>query len=209
MYYICHMRFEKQNIFFTSDFHIGHTNVIRFDGRPFKNVDEMHDTLIKNWNSVVSEEDTVFYLGDLSIRCPEKTVKWFVSQLNGKIHFLMGNHDRIRDISRLQRFERIYGDDTTIGGATISIKDDDANRGYQDIIMCHYSILSWNKSHHNSWHLHGHSHGSIMKNPDMDWYYKRKVIDAGCNMWDYTPISYKQLKDIMSKKIISPVDHHE
>jgi calcineurin-like phosphoesterase family protein len=198
------MKFETQNIFFTSDFHFGHTNVIRFDGRPFKDVDEMNQSLIDNWNSVVSDEDIVFYLGDLSHRCRPEMVKELVDQLKGKIHFILGNHDRYRDISRLNRFEKIYD-----YGTDISVKDDDANRGYQDIVMCHYPILSWNKGHHGAWQLHGHCHQSLHKNPDMEWFYKRKVIDAGCNGWDYTPISYTQLKEVMSNKIISPVDHHE
>jgi calcineurin-like phosphoesterase family protein len=43
----------------------------------------------------------------------------------------------------------------------------------------------------------------------MDWYYKRKVIDAGVNGLGYTPISYTELKKIMNDKVISPVDHHE
>ena len=74
------MKFETQNIFFTSDFHVGHTNVIRFDGRPFKDVDEMNQSLIDNWNSVVGDEDVVFYLGDLSHRCRPEMVKEFVDQ---------------------------------------------------------------------------------------------------------------------------------
>lgn len=203
------MRIETQNVFFTSDFHVGHANVIRFDGRPFKDINEMNQRLIDNWNSVVSDDDIVFYLGDLSHRCNPNTVKWFVSQLKGKIYFIMGNHDRYRDILKLNRFEKIFGDDTGLGGATISIKDSDANRGWQDIIMCHYMIFSWNKGHYGSWHLHGHSHQSITKNEEVNWLYNRKVVDVGCNGWDYTPISYTQLKEVMSKKSIKSVDHHE
>lgn len=198
------MKFEKQNIFFISDLHIGHQNVIRFDGRPFGSVDEMHKIMIEKWNSVVGDDDIVFYLGDLSHRCDIDTVKSVISQLKGKIYYILGNHDRMRDIVKLGRFEKIYE-----YGTEVSIKDEDANRGYQDIILCHYAILSWNKSHYGSWHLHGHSHGSMMKNPDMSWFYKRKVIDVGCNMIDYTPISYTQLKEIMSTKQISAVDHHD
>lgn len=117
------MRIEHQNIFFTSDFHVGHSNVIKHDGRPFKDVNEMNQTLIDNWNSVVSDEDIVFYLGDFAYRCHPKTMKWFVSQLKGKIYFIMGNHDKHRDIASLQRFERIFGDSTGLGGATIQVKD--------------------------------------------------------------------------------------
>jgi calcineurin-like phosphoesterase family protein len=203
------MRIENQNIFFASDFHVGHTNVIKHDGRPFKDVNEMNQTLIDNWNSVVDDEDIVFYLGDFAYRCHPKTMKWFASQLKGKIYFIMGNHDKYRDIVNLNRFEKIYGDSTGLGGATIQVKDEDANRGWQDIVMCHYAILSWNKGHYGAWHLHGHSHQSLAKNPDMAWFYQRKVIDVGCNGWDYKPLSYSEVKTIMNSRIIKPVDHHE
>jgi calcineurin-like phosphoesterase family protein len=208
-FYICNMRIEKQNLFFTSDFHIGHQNAIKFDNRPFRNLNEMHETLINNWNSVVTDDDIVFYLGDLSYKCKPTTVKWFVEQLKGKIYFIMGNHDKYNQIKSLNRFENIYGDSSGLGGMTIQVLDEDANRGYQDIVMCHYAILSWNKCHHSSWHLHGHSHQSIVNNPDMKWFYERKVLDMGCNGWDYTPISYEQIKNIMNSKSLKGVDHHE
>jgi calcineurin-like phosphoesterase family protein len=203
------MRFEKQNLFFISDFHVGHENVIRFDGRPFENVGEMHEALISNWNRVVGDEDIVFYLGDLSMRCHISTVKWFVEQLNGKIHFLMGNHDKYREIRNLGRFEKIWGDDDVQGAGKIQVRDETVKGGWQHIEMSHYPILSWNKHHHSAWHLHGHCHQSLTKNPDMSWYYKRKVMDVGCNGLDYTPISYLELKNIMDSKGVSLIDHHE
>lgn len=197
------MKIEQQNLFFTSDFHISHANIIKFDGRPFTGINEMNDTLIKNWNAVVGEDDIVFYLGDLSWAKNSYT-KWFVDQLNGTIHYILGNHDMDYKIRRLNRFASIHE-----MGTEIEVKDKDANRGYQHIQMSHYAIINWNKAHYGSWHLHGHSHQSLTKNPDMDWFYKRKVIDAGCNGWDYTPISYQQLKDYMATKTIAAVDHHE
>lgn len=203
------MKFETQNIFFISDFHVGHSNVIRFDKRPFVDVNEMHDTLISNWNSVVKEDSIVFYLGDLSMRCHPKTVKWFVEQLNGEIHFFMGNHDYYRDIRNLGRFVKIWGDDDVQGAGKIQIKDDTVKGGWQHIELSHYPILSWNKHHHGAWHIHGHCHQSMTKNPDMDWYYKRKVIDVGCNGHNYTPLSYSQVKSIMDSKEVSLIDHHE
>ena len=136
------MRFEHQNIHFTSDFHVGHTNILKFDKRPFQDVNEMHQTLIQNWNECVNENDIVFYLGDFSYR-DNSLAKWFRDQLNGKIYFICGNHDRVRDISKLG-FERIYE-----YGTEISIADKDLKKGFQDIVLCHYPILSWNKSHYN------------------------------------------------------------
>lgn len=200
------MRYDKQNIFFISDLHIGHKNVIKFDNRPFKNVDEMHTQMIQNWNSVVGDDDIVYFLGDLSFSRDELT-KWFIYSLKGKIHFIMGNHDKYKSISKFGRWENIYE-----YGTEINIKDEGSassrgSQGYQRIIMSHYPILSWNKAHYGSWHLHGHTHGNLFKsNQD---YYKRKVIDVGCNCIDYTPISYQQVKSIMDKKTISAVDHHE
>ena len=199
------MRYEKQNIFFISDLHIGHKNVIKFDGRPFADVDEMHLEMIKRWNSVVNDEDIVYYLGDLAF-CRDETTKWFIHSIKGKINFILGNHDKMKDIVKFDRWENIHEYGTEIG-----IKDDDSlesrgSGGYQKIIMSHYPILSWNKSHYGSWMLHGHCHGSLMKsNQD---YYKRKVMDVGCNVIDYTPISYEKVKGIMRKKSISNVDHH-
>lgn len=204
------MRFEKQNIFFASDYHLGHHNVIKYDNRPFKDVEEMHSTLLKNWNSVVGEQDIVFYLGDLSFGKSDLS-KWFTHSINGKIHFILGNHDKMKDITKLNRFESIHP-----YGCEIWIKDEDTKSargsdGYQQLILSHYPILSWNRAHHGSWHLHGHSHQSLTKSEIGKEYYKRKVIDIGCNGWDYTPQSYQQIKDVMSKRegSKSRVDHHE
>jgi calcineurin-like phosphoesterase family protein len=199
------MKYEKQNIYFISDFHVGHSNVIKFDGRPFKDTDEMHTELIKRWNSVITDDDIVYYLGDLAF-CRDEMAKWFAYSLKGKIHFIKGNHDKMKKILKFGRFEQVYE-----YGTEIFIKDEDlkSNRGmtgYQQIIMSHYPILSWNRGHYGSWHLHGHCHGSLMKN-NQD-YYKRKVMDVGCNLIDYTPISYSEVKEIMSKKGINAVDHH-
>jgi len=199
------MRYEKQNIHFISDFHIGHKNVLKYDGRPFEDVDEMHVELIKRWNNVVEDDDIVYYLGDLAF-CRDETTVWFLHSLKGKINYIMGNHDKMKDIVKFGRFENVHE-----YGTEIFIKDEDlksarGSQGYQQFILSHYPILSWNRAHYGSIHLHGHCHGSLMKsNQD---YYKRKVLDVGCNVIDYTPISYQGVKDIMEKKIISSVDHH-
>ena len=200
------MKIESQNIFFCSDLHIGHENVIKFDNRPFVNLEEMHQKLIENWNAVIKDEDLVFYLGDFSFKDRDNAKK-FRSQLKGKIHFILGNHDRYTQITELG-FKKVYGDETGLGGATISVKDEDAHRGYQDIILCHYPLLIWNKSHYGSWHIHGHCHQSLQRNKEINWYYTRKVIDVGINGIEYTPISYQKVKNIMEKRVILTLDHH-
>ena len=87
------MKIETQNLFFTSDFHLSHANVIKFDNRPFSDLNEMHEAIIENWNNKVSKDDTVFYLGDLYFKGNVKYIKNLVHQLNGKIYFILGNHD--------------------------------------------------------------------------------------------------------------------
>lgn len=84
------MSIIKMKIFVTSDLHLDHKNIIRYCKRPFKNVEEMNKTLVKNWNKTVGKNDVVFFLGDLCFH--SEPVKW-MSQLNGHIIFIKGNHD--------------------------------------------------------------------------------------------------------------------
>ena len=80
-------------IYVISDTHFNHKNIIEYCNRPFKSVEEMNDTLIKNWNDVVSNDDTVFFLGDFCLGPREEIIK-IASQLNGHKILVMGNHDR-------------------------------------------------------------------------------------------------------------------
>jgi calcineurin-like phosphoesterase family protein len=174
--------------------------VIKYDGRPFKDVTEMNESLIENWNHYIDTNDIVFYLGDLSFDRSGKQTQEIVNRLNGKIHYVLGNHDDERDIRKLGRFETISD------YINLSVPDEDNPRKRQGIMMMHYPILSWDKAHHGDWHLHGHCHQSLVKqNPE---YYKRKVLDMGCNGWDYCPVHYTDVKQIMVNKEIERVDHH-
>lgn len=194
------IKLDHQNVFFTSDQHFCHANVIKYDGRPFNDVEEMNEQLILNWNSVVGEKDVVFYLGDLSFDRGSGNTQRIVNELNGKIHYILGNHDDERDIRKLNRFETISD------YVNLSIVDLDNPRKKQGIMMMHYPILSWDKAHHGDWHLHGHCHQSLVtQNPE---YYKRKVLDMGCNGWEYRPVSYAEIKAIMATKEVASVDHH-
>lgn len=197
------VNYQHQNIFFISDLHLSHKNILKFDNRPFEDLQEMHVELIKNWNSVVGDEDIVYNLGDLSFGNDELS-KWFLYSVKGRIHHIMGNHDRLKDIKKLDRIEKIYE-----YGTEITVEDElsDDRSGKSHIIMSHYPILSWNRAHHGSIHLHGHAHQNLFRNKDYIWYYKKRVMDVGCNGINYTPISYKQIMDIMKKKEITN-NHH-
>lgn len=201
-----HVKHDKQNIFFCSDYHHDHKKICIYDNRPFANVEEMHEALISNWNSVVTNNDIVYYLGDLSFGAFE-SMRDFVNQLNGKINIVLGNHDHYRDIKNLNRFDNIYG-----YGKEIWIKDEceetKKSKGYQQIILSHYPILSWNRQHYSSIHLHGHSHQALTKVEQLNWYYNRKVLDVGCNGTNYTPLSYTEVKELLNNKTVPKNDSH-
>ena len=194
------IKLEHQNVWFTSDYHFCHANVIKYDGRPYKDVEEMNESLIENWNHYIGTDDVVFYLGDLSFDRSGKQTQEIVKRLNGKIHYILGNHDDEKDIRKLNRFETISD------YVNLSILDEDTPRKRQGIMLMHYPILSWDKAHHGDWHLHGHCHQSLVKQ-NLE-YYKRKVLDMGCNGWDYCPTHYTDIKQIMLNKEVERVDHH-
>ena len=99
--------FKGEKLFFTADTHFNHANIIKFCNRPFKSVEQMNETLITNWNSVISEDDIVFHLGDF---CLGGAAEWtkLLDRLNGKIYLILGNHD-LKNFRQgfIQRFEHV------------------------------------------------------------------------------------------------------
>lgn len=197
---------DGKNIWFSSDFHLYHNNVVNHDNRPFRNelgepdVDTMHETLIENWNRVVGKNDIVFYLGDLCFANVKRAIP-IVSRLNGTIHFVMGNHDEYEDIVKIGRFSSINDYiDLNIKGIPNLNKTKRDKKGnvieFADIHFClmHYPIHSWNRKHHGSVMVHGHCHGNLHHDEDDNYYENgKKAIDVGCNINDYTPVSYKEI----------------
>jgi len=84
---------NSKAIYFTSDQHFGHANSIKFDNRPFRDLEHMHRVLINNYNAVVPENGVCYILGDFSMMTSDK-IKEIVSQLNGTKVFVLGNHDK-------------------------------------------------------------------------------------------------------------------
>lgn len=191
-------------IYFTSDTHYNHKNICRFSNRPFKSVEEMNESLIENWNSVVKPEDTTYIIGDFNFGYASES-KRILSRLNGSKNLIKGNHDKIE-----------YLKDVGFG----FIKDYyELNHEFSDgvkqkIVLCHYAMRVWNKSHYGSWNLYGHSHGSLApvgKQIDVgvDAILKYKEwfsIDAGVK--PYTPISIEQIRILLDSVDISVLDHH-
>lgn len=81
------------SVFFTSDTHFGHNNIIRYCDRPFADADEMDEALVANWNAAVKPTDTVWHLGDVAL-CSVSRLREILDCLNGNIHLVIGNHER-------------------------------------------------------------------------------------------------------------------
>ncbi len=183
---------NDENVFFISDFHLYHENILKYDKRPFKDLHQMHETIINNWNSVVKENDTVFYLGDLCFNTWEKA-KEIVDKLNGKIHFIMGNHDKYEDIKNIGRWESISD------FITLTLTDVHTKSQFE---LFHFPIYEWNKCHRGSYMIFGHVHHNLRTDKLIT---EHRMVDVGCNGIDYTPISYKT---ILKQKESCPAKSH-
>ncbi len=171
-------------IYFTSDLHLGHANVITMNNRPFKNVDEMNKTIISNYNALISREDTVYILGDLTFKIPLDEANKLISELNGKKILVKGNHDRSYDESL---FEKIV------------VYDEIAEYG-EHIILMHYPIMDWKRKFRGSIHLHGHIHSIGM---EYNLQCKKDSIlryDVGVDANNFYPISIKAIRDFIKKQ---------
>lgn len=82
--------------YFTSDLHFGHNNIIKYCNRPFNDAIEMDAALIKNWNKVITPDDVVWVLGDVSLSSKKDYVSEMVGGLKGHKKLVLGNHDRLK-----------------------------------------------------------------------------------------------------------------
>lgn len=185
-------------IWFTSDLHIGHTNIIKYCKRPFRDVQEMDEALIRNWNSVVQPRDQIYVIGDMCLARAEYGVSR-IGRMNGEKFLIEGNHDKA--CLKSEKFRNLFAWIRPL--YELKVQDSNLSIGSQRIVLCHYAMRVWNKSYHGAWHLYGHSHGTLTDDP------KSLSMDVGVDPNNFTPLSYSQIKARMSKKIWNPADHHK
>ncbi|MGI4814079.1 MAG: metallophosphoesterase [Janthinobacterium lividum] len=172
------------NIFFTSDLHFNHSNILKYDDRPYKTVDEMNEALIANHNAIVGKNDTVYNLGDFSMKGSPSAIADLRKRMNGNIFLLRGNHDRqfpgegfgwVKDYHEM-----------SIDGV--------------NVVLSHYPFLTWNGEHRGSIQLSGHTHSKEkVVRPNY------KGIHVGVTSWDYKPVSWYEIKKL-ADSIIPTVD---
>lgn len=182
------------SVFFTSDHHHFHKNIIHYSNRPWAFEDQT-DELIRRWNSKVGVMDDVYHLGDFAfggIKREERIVE-ILNSLNGCIHLILGNHDHKNLWRRIE--------DRNIPHIEW-IKDYAEIKVYgQHIMLSHYAMRVWNKMHFGAWQLYGHSHGSL---PPIG-----KQLDVGIDAHpDFQVFSYDEVKAHMDNQEIVYADHH-
>ncbi len=164
--------------YYIADTHFNHSNIIQYCNRPFNNVEEMNEELIKRWNNKVTNKDEVFILGDFIFANKWEEVDKILNRLNGKKYLIKGNHDHyLKDKSGNPEFRFEYVRD-------ISEHKDEGHT----VILCHYPMLSWNKSFHGSILLYGHIHNNPLP------YTPPNSYNVGVDVNDFEP---KTLKEIM------------
>lgn len=189
---------DSSKLWFISDTHFGHENVIKFSGRPFRDREEMDRDMIAFWQQTVKPGDDVFHLGDFSF-WPRQQTEDILLQLPGRIHLVSGNHDQKLLSGELRK--RFFSISDL---KEIRVADPTLPGGWQHIVLCHYAMRVWNKSHYGAWNLHGHSHGSLPSEPHL------LQMDIGVDATKhYKPVPYEYVKAYMLTKTWKPVDYHE
>lgn len=187
-----------KKIFFTSDTHFGHDNIIKYCNRPFKDTEEMDKILIENQNKVVPKDGLVYHLGDFA----QKTIGYWErirEQLNGEIILIYGNHDD-RFLYN-ERMHKLFKEVTPQKKVWF----------YKTCIyMNHYPFLcfggAW-KGEDAVWQLFGHVHTSPLTDKGLDQqrmqYLFTTQYDVGVDNNNFTLVSFEQLTQIIENQMMS------
>lgn len=188
---------SEVDIWFTSDLHFGHSNILKFCDRPWKTTEEMDKALINNWNSVVKENDIVFNLGDFAF-APNWRWKQLIEQLNGVHYLIIGNHDRSRypGDSIMSLFKDVQ--------QQMLVQIDN-----KKIYLNHCPLLCYDGVYRSkqdmTWALSGHVHVKKENNTGKDFERLRYMLptqyDVGVDFNDYKPISFKEVSNKINYQI--------
>lgn len=175
-------------IYFTSDLHFFHDNVIRHANRPFSGAEEMNRVLIQNWNKKVKATDEVYILGDLTMKGAGFATE-VLTQMKGRKYLVKGNHDRFTDQSDFDK--RLFE----------WIKDYyELNCQNRRFILFHYPIEEWNNFFRGSIHLHGHQHNHAEYNYQNLAKGLRR-FDVGVDANAMSPVSIEEIINFFSQTV--------
>lgn len=171
------------NLYF-GDGHLGHSNVINFDHRPFEDREQMDQVMIHLWNGRVQKDDDVYVMGDFCYRSNKDPV-YYLRQLKGRKHLVIGNHDgklleNDKAMSYFESVEKMMHVEDLYNGEKVQAQ------------LCHFPLAEWNGMHHGTWHIYAHIHNR--KDDTYEFMKMReRALNAGCMINNYTPASFREL----------------
>lgn len=196
-------------IFVTSDTHYGHKNVIQYCSRPFADVYEMNETMVKNWNSVVTEEDIVYHLGDFSMN--HFNIPKYLPRLKAKeIHLIAGNHDKpFKGSDKWIKQYLNYGFTSVSNVKLLEVELDSKNMVTTVIRLMHLpyrdgrtrkedKLFDYRLVDDGVFALTGHSHSPKINR------LKFNRLDIGVDAWDFTPVPLPEvIKEIKKADVFN------
>jgi calcineurin-like phosphoesterase family protein len=162
-------------IWFCSDHHFGHANIVKLCNRPYDDVIQMEKDLVLRHNAVVRPGEVVYFIGDIVW---DKRSMDILPSLHGVHRFVLGGHD-------LKFFAARTPGALIPGVRKYEIWEVDIEG--QPLVLCHFPLREWNRSHYGAWHLHGHCHGRGAE--------PRNCLDVSVDAWDFYPVSLTQIRE--------------
>lgn len=169
---------------YISDTHFGHRNVINFDRRPFADINQMNYTIMALWNDRVRADDDVWILGDFCYHS-ERAPEWYLRQLKGHKHLIIGNHDKVTLESK-NAYQYLESLDIMVNC------NDYLNKEEVQVVLMHYPMVEWPYIHSGAYHLFGHIHNRL----DDTYYFmkeRERAFNVGCMINNYAPASLREI----------------
>jgi calcineurin-like phosphoesterase family protein len=195
--------------YFTSDQHFGHLNIIRFCDRPFPGVGAMNSRLVQLWNETVTDDDTVWVLGDVALGALDESLA-HIGRLAGRKLLVPGNHDRCwegeralrkgepeaRERRRAKERQR-YLD---AGFAEIHDRPEPVTVGGQDVVLSHFPyegdshgedrFVEYRPADQGAWVVHGHVHDT--------WRQRGRQVNVGVDAWGGRPVPAETIAGLLA-----------
>lgn len=189
------------NLFFTSDLHFGHENIIKYCKRPYDSVESMNEGLISNWNEVVGPKDQVVVLGDVAMGRWKDNLR-LVTRCNGRKFLVPGNHDRCWGQHKKPQLKEFVdaGFIVLLDQIPFPLYPDPDKLSIYWVDLCHLpyeedsrhgdKFAGMHPKDAGRWLLHGHVHDT--------WKVKDRQINVGVDVWDYKPVAEEQIMEIIN-----------
>ena len=172
---------NPERIFFVSDPHFDHANIIDYCKRPFSDVNEMNHVIEENWRTMIPSDGRVIFLGDMSFGRGSRSPRWWAERLNGRKIYIKGNHDRgVGEHSNIKTVDRI------------------AKSGLLILSGCRIYLNHFPDNIPNDWKgwsVHGHIHNN---GPFLN--VGRKRINVSLDVTKFKPVPLTRILEIIEGK---------